>query len=451
MHKLIIIGILFLVVVQPAVSQSRKKAPDWVFNSPGDGLYYYGIGSCPMDKDVDYRKVARENAIREIAEKLLVRISSNSSLQTTASSKSYDYHENSNIRTQTLSNFQDVRLDEDWVDDAHDTYYALYKLDIDQYRQTRKEYMDLVLNTFQDYVDRSEAEFAEGNYTLWLRNLTEAMHTIGADMNSLVELEYSSRLKSAQFDLEKSLRDHMYALKLVSDRTTYSFDPLSGQPTRVYLQVNNKQYDPDHQEEIPLKIKELRGDVFYSKFLRTENGMALDLYGLLPDQGEVDLQLLMDLPDELKSVFHDSYPLLEVPVKVRFEPFFMQVTATEAVNGQVGDSPFVANFFSEFLSRCSIYEASPGDIPAYHLMVHSVITPIRSDYGKSKAVAIKMDLKIVEGVDGSTVFSKELTNSRGYGNTYQQAVKSAYDQFAQSSDSVLNEMIQVLCSKQPKF
>ncbi|MCZ6521260.1 MAG: hypothetical protein O6848_07185, partial [Bacteroidetes bacterium] len=73
MAKLIFVSLCFLVIfIPPSQAQKNKKRPDWVFVTPSDGLFYYGMGIVDTEGlPTQYRKTARETAIQEIAEKII--------------------------------------------------------------------------------------------------------------------------------------------------------------------------------------------------------------------------------------------------------------------------------------------------------------------------------------------------------------------------------------------
>lgn len=447
MQKFFIIGILLCLIGHLSLAQSRKKAPNWMLKSPSDGLFYYGIGSSSIDEREDYRKIAREHATREIAEKLLVRISSTSSLQTKATDDSYSYLVNSDIQTQTINSFQDLRLEEDWLDPSNDTYYALYKLDVERYRESRKEYMGLVLDTFGKYMSESEEAFGLGHYNLWLRNLEEAMLTIKPDLNRLVGLDYRTRLKSAQFELEELLRRQLRVLRVASDEKDYRFDPLSGQATQIILSVQSPVSSFDGGE-IPLMLKELKGDVFRSTISYTSAGMMLEVQGVLPEASEAVLQLYIDLPSGLKGLLDvEEYPLLETPVKITFEPFLISVSATEFVLGRAATSTYLDGFFTDFLSHCSILQVEEDQAPPFHLSIHSSIKEVNvSTSTPTKVVSFQLTFEVKDGVSDEVLLRKVQDNGRGFGSTYSKAVKNAYDHFVVSADPMLEELVEVLCS-----
>tara|TARA_Y100001970_G_C14246983_1_gene869004 strand:- start:2944 stop:4281 length:1338 start_codon:yes stop_codon:yes gene_type:complete len=52
------------------------KKPDWLVSRPSDKENWYGVGSVSVDKQIDYKKVARLRAVSEVAEQIKIKIES---------------------------------------------------------------------------------------------------------------------------------------------------------------------------------------------------------------------------------------------------------------------------------------------------------------------------------------------------------------------------------------
>jgi|GEM_PF-5938128 len=442
MLKILTIGMMMILPFAGSYAQSLKKAPDWVKQSPADGLYYYGIGIAQVDSQGKFREAAREKAIREIAEKLMVHVSSTSYLTSSATDDTYNYLLKSNIQSNTINNFEDLRLEADWTDRSSDTYYALYKLNKDQYEQSRSKYMDQVIGTASDYMAKAKDAYTIGQYDVSFSYLNESLLAILPDLNGQVELDYHTRLKAVELEIKQQLDEHLRSLRVVPSQASYQFNPISDHAERIIFHIYNGERQPIHQD-LPLIIDEQRGDIFNSQFQYLSNGVALDLYGVLPDQAETVIQLRPKLPKILSQHYNaQNVSLLDQPLVINFVPIHLRVKSRELILGKNSKDQFLHGFFNDFLSHCSVFE---GENAAYSMMIDSSVVPINSRIS-SKAVTFQMKLEIVDNKSGLLVLEKTLDGIHGFGPNYNAAIASAYNHFLETDSELMESIIEVLCS-----
>ena len=450
MAKLILVTLCFIVVcTPPSKAHKNKKRPDWVLNTPSDGLFYYGMGIVDTEGlPSQYRKIARETAIQEIAEKIIVSIQSESTLQLTSDTESSNYLLKDEIQTYTINYFEDLEMADDWLDKSSHQYYALYRLDKLSYKSNRRVYIETILDFSNQYISTAEESFGMGNYQKAFSYLNQALETITEDQNRLVEMEFYNQLKQLEFQIKSMLLDNLQNVDIKVEQHSYKFDPLKKDPLNIDVVVNDKA-SGDSTIRFPLEFQSLKGDLFDFKVIESEGKIQMKVYGVLPENGRCIVFIRPAIPLRLLQLFADesyqfSYPKSQ-EITINFKPLPVQITAKESVYGENADPLFFRIFFEDFLAKASVYSVKSDQNVPYKLKIRS---KIKKSTKSGKTYVAKLDLWVTinSSKKNRVLFSQNLKDIRGFGMSWEKAADNAYSRSIDMMDEPLNELIQNLCS-----
>lgn len=450
MPKLIILALCFLVLYSPQLeAQKKKKRPDWVFSTPNDGFFYYGMGIVDTEGlPSQYRKAARETAIQEIAEKIIVSIQSESTLQLTSNTENSNYLLEDKIQTRTINYFEDLEMVDDWLDKSSHHYYALYRLDKLSYKSNRRDYIETVLDFANQHISSARESFRMGNYQRAFSYLNQALETIAEDQKRLVEMEFYNQLKQLEFQIKSILLDNLQHVDIKVEQDSYLFNPLKKDPLIIDVVVVD-QISGDSISSFPLEFQSLKGDVFDYKLIESEGKVQMKVYGVLPENGRSIVHIRPGIPPRLQQLFADEMDQFSYrksqEITINFKSLPVQITAKESVYGQDADPLFFKIFFEDFLAKASVYNVkSDQDVP-YKLKIRS---KIKKSTKSGKTYVAKLDLWVTinSSKKNRVLFSQTIKDVRGYGMSWEKASSNAYSRSIDMMDVALNELIQNLCS-----
>lgn len=123
------IGLLLL-----GCGTQKEITPEWVLQKPIEQGFIYGVGSAYVNPNTDYQRIARQNALGDLASELRASIQSNTSFQ--QKEDRYGYSSEFNSSTQIQNNLELVGYEQvASFTNSNEQYYVLYRMDRSKYQQ----------------------------------------------------------------------------------------------------------------------------------------------------------------------------------------------------------------------------------------------------------------------------------------------------------------------------
>ncbi len=166
---------LFLMIFLISCSSSRKLsykqqmegAPAWVKQSPNASAYYHGVGmASKVMSPTDYRELARQNALSELASAISVNISSSSVLNQFEFDDNFSEYFRDNIKLSTEQFLEGYELVESWENEQQ--YWVYYQLSKSKFEAIKQARIDKAVNV-------SKADFEKARDFEKVANFQESM------------------------------------------------------------------------------------------------------------------------------------------------------------------------------------------------------------------------------------------------------------------------------------
>lgn len=142
----------------------NARAPEWVNSIPNNSFYYWGIGVCDLS-NLNYKEVAKKEAIESIAQQISVKIESNSFLELseTMTETSGIFQEYFQKQTQyTTQNYlQELQIFDTYQDKKY--YYICYRLEKAKYNAHIHAKSEEVARLGYDYLQQARQAEMHGN------------------------------------------------------------------------------------------------------------------------------------------------------------------------------------------------------------------------------------------------------------------------------------------------
>lgn len=151
----------FLLLI-PVILYAR--APEWVNGIPNNSLYYWGIGVSELS-NIDYREVAKHEAIENIAQQISIKIESNSFLgltetitETSVTTQEYFLKQ---AQYTTQSYLQELQIFDTYQDKKY--YYICYRLEKAKYNAHINSKKQEVAHGGYDYLQKARQAEENGD------------------------------------------------------------------------------------------------------------------------------------------------------------------------------------------------------------------------------------------------------------------------------------------------
>ncbi|MCH2215184.1 MAG: LPP20 family lipoprotein [Flavobacteriales bacterium] len=151
---------------QKEISKNESSPPDkpnWTQSKPISSTHYVGIGVAQKGSVQDYRGVAKENALSDLASEIKVNVNSNSLLYTLEREYKFEQEFRETIRTSTDLDLEDFELVENWEDE--DSYWLYYRLNKSAYAENQKQKKETAQALAVDFLAKAESAKEDGRYS----------------------------------------------------------------------------------------------------------------------------------------------------------------------------------------------------------------------------------------------------------------------------------------------
>ncbi len=167
---------------------AQEKLPSWVEQRPVDPQYYIGIGyASKTEHPTDYQKVARDNALSDIASQIKVQISSDVIQQVVEKGGILADDFKSYVRSSTKAELEGYEQVDSWEDEQN--YWVYYRLSKAKYARLRKEKLEKAKALSLDMFKRARQSERNGKIDKALLFYFQAIPPIEKFVSQPLEVE----------------------------------------------------------------------------------------------------------------------------------------------------------------------------------------------------------------------------------------------------------------------
>lgn len=207
-----------------------EGAPEWVRQTPNQQGYYHGVGmATKAGTPDDYREVARQNALSELASGISVNISSTSILNQYEFNNEYSEYYRDNIQLSTEQYLEGYELVENWENPQQ--YWVYYRLSKSKFEQIKQDRIDKAVASSQSDFMKARDFASSGNtpeaMRFYVKSLEAIKDFLGEDLKTNIDGKdqgYSSLLFSEVVSETQTLRFLFPLDKVVYTRGTGTKD-----------------------------------------------------------------------------------------------------------------------------------------------------------------------------------------------------------------------------------
>lgn len=190
--------LLFLMLAIAGIMKMTAQTPEWVTQRPISEKEYIGIGIASLSNE-DYVKVARENALADIAAQVATKVENESFLHTVdVDGKSRQLFEDK-IKSNMSAWIEGMELKDSYQ--SSDKYYVYYTLNKEVHKKNSDRRRNEIINKGLDLLKKGEAAEAAAN-------LTQAVQLYGKGLEAVepwLFMDLKAKLNDRDIDIPTEL------------------------------------------------------------------------------------------------------------------------------------------------------------------------------------------------------------------------------------------------------
>jgi len=427
---------------ETATAFVEEAKPAWVASRPMTSGYYTGIGVAQKVTGSDFRALAKENALSDLASEIKVNVNSNSLLYTLEREYKFEQEFRETIRTSTNIDLEEFELVDQWEDtDAYWVYYRLNKAD---YAAKQREKKEAAESLAVDFLAKAESAEREGKYATavdyYLRGL-QAMESFWGEKNEVLYADQVVLLDNALFSGLKALL--LDVLITTDGSSELDFD--NGFKTELEATVTNGKTGMVMQQ-VPLEYT-YQGEYGRIRGMRSTNP---DGRVIIPieEASSVNSGNLLNIKLNREILFQafqndasmreltENLTVATVQVPIRYMPPVVFISSSEKNLDQlISGEPIASAMTGSFVRKG--YQVTDNQKSS------DVVVEIESNTrkgGESQGFSTtRMDLtiRVKKTKTGEEVYKLSKSDIKGVDLTYEKAGRKAYQNFTKNIESEL--------------
>ncbi|MBN2424231.1 MAG: LPP20 family lipoprotein, partial [Calditrichaceae bacterium] len=182
-------SIILIIVIFTAGLVFGQKKPSWVDNRPVNPLYYIGIGSAQKDPALgDFRKIAKDEALRDLASEITVNISSEFIHTIVEQSGMVEEDVRKQVRSSTEASLEGYELVDNWEGETE--YWVYYRLDKDAYKTAKEQKLNKATGLSLDLFSKGKQSEKAGDIANALIFYIQALNPIQDYLGEPLQVDF---------------------------------------------------------------------------------------------------------------------------------------------------------------------------------------------------------------------------------------------------------------------
>jgi len=406
-------------------------APAWVKQTPNSGEYFHGVGmASKISTPADFREVARQNALSELAAGISVNISSSSVFSQFEFDDNYSEFFRDNIKLTTQQYLEGYELVDSWENAQQ--YWVYYRLSKTKFSEIKQQRIDKALDASKSEFMKARDFQSEGNFPesmrFYMKSIEDLKDFLGDDLKTEIDgknQDFSSLLISEMIRMIPHLKivfppeKHRFVRGVGHDRENIVLTVLYDEKTPVKgVNVETEfSYAPGKSIQ---KLSDAEGNVR----IKVENFDTRKKEEYIRASVNIDKLIKESTNDQMVRRLMESleFPVYEYPIEIISPKFYIETD--EKNMGKAISNGKVEREFRSLIERDG-FELANGEELADYILISEVSTQADSEV-KGKFSAKLTATFSLKNQKGQTVYSENLSGISGLGSSFESAGEDAY-------------------------
>lgn len=429
----------FLLILMASCSSSKslsyeelmEGAPGWVRQTPNQTGYYHGVGmATKAGTPDDYREVARQNALSELAAGISVNISSTSVLSQYEFNNEYSEYYRDNIQLTTEQQLEGYELVENWENPQQ--YWVYYRLSKSKFQQIKQDRIDKAVAMSKSDFMKARKFSTSGNapeaMRFYVKSLEEIKDFLGEDLDTEIDGKnqgYSSLLFSEMVTEMQTIR-----ISFPTQQILYTRGAGADQES-ILLTVADKNNNRIKNAPVDIRFSFSPGKV-KSETSNSNGQVRVKIPEFDSKKREEFISANISIEKMVRESTDDhvirrmleglNIPEYVLPIKIISPKFYLE--ASEQNLGTDLNSSVVKRELRNLLERDGLTVTNNTDDADF--IIRSETYTQQGTEAKGKYTATLSGSFRLENMQGQVKWLEEAGNITGLGNSFQAAGDDAY-------------------------
>ena len=436
------IKITFLIVIF-SCNQHPKISPEWIVNEPNsDSNFWVGIGSIEKPLPDNYREIAQQRALNQIASQIKVEIESEFNSVVQDLNYNLDEYFSSVINSRINQEIHFVEYVDSYESKNDFSVYA--RLSIPKYLAVQERKRNIAKKTSLEYLSQVEP-FNVNSFNLLSLAFIEIEPYL--DQNLEISDPFSeNRIINLPTLIKLKLFDFLDRVQIIPDSNPFEIKLFSNEKSYYTAKCIDKKTG-EWLENIPIFYKINRNDKYKSVISSKDGLITIDPFNSISnDELEFithgfDIKSLVD--KSVLKIINKSVRFSRIPFK--FKPFNIYIDSNERNLGVDLDPQFISSGIKEYLRSNIPCKFSNNNESDYSIKVKVYSSPrsqIPDKYGFFFVYA-NAELTVVSTMDNKELYSKSIKQVKGGHIDLKMAGMKALDNLQKKITAELPDLISI--------
>lgn len=425
-----------------AQTETTPPPPSWVSSRPISSTYYVGIGLAQKTPGVNHQRMAKENALSDLASEIEVNVNSNSLLYTLEREYKFEQEFRETIKTQTNLDLEDFEIVDSWED--QNAYWVYYRLNKATYKAKQEKKKETAKDLGLDFLSKAESAENSGQFATSADHYLRGIQALEEFANEDLKVNYAGREIFLANELFIGLNQLLTSPQLkLEDEIILSFQNRF-QTKSSLLVTSNDGTQP--YESVPIVYE------YFGIYGRNKSRLATNADGRIEIQvSEVDkerTQNAVDISIDSESIFEpyqsdkfmkeltQSIRPKRVQEPIKYIPPTVYISSTEKNLGREMDSEPIKSAVMNSLQRRDIRFANSPRAADMSIKIDANTKKSGEAQGFSTCF-LEIDLQLVDNASGEKRYQVTNTNVKGVDLDYNKAGLKAYKNLTRNIESEL--------------
>lgn len=425
-----------------AQTETGPPPPAWVNSRPISSSYYVGIGLAQKAPGINHQRVAKENALSDLASEIEVNVKSNSLLYTLEREYKFEQQFRETIKTQTNLDLEDFEVVDSWED--QNAYWVYYRLDRAAYRAKQEKKKETAQQLGLDFLSKAEAAENSGQFATAADHYLRGIQALEEFANEEMKVNYAGTEIFLANELFLGLNQLLTSPKLkLEDQIILNFQNRF-KTSASLLVTSNGSNQPF--EGVPLVYE------YFGIYGRNKSKLSTNVDGRIDIQiSDVDKERprnTVDIKIDSESIFEPyqsdkfmkeltkSIRAKSIQEPIQYIPPTVYISSTEKNLGKSMDNSPVKSAVMNSLQRRDISFANSPQDADLSININANTKKSGEAQGFSTCF-LEIDLSLVDNASGEKRYQVTNSNVKGVDLDYNKAGLKAYKNLTRNIESEL--------------
>lgn len=410
---------------------------------PNNQNYYYGIGSNKISEE-NFRKLAKNKALRDLATEIRINISSEFKQEITEKSGLVESEVSNTIQTNIQSDLEGFELVKELRESGY--YYVLYRLSKLKHKKIQIKKRETSVKKSLAYHSQAKKYFDENRYSEGIRSLLLSLQEIDKYLAINLKAEIKGEETIINTYLINLIQENLNKIEIKPVSNPINYDLVTHKGNKIGLKSNVKngsEIIPVSNFPIHLSFIEGEGNLEEKVVTKSEGQATAGILKLNPSKqkalikAEFDINSFIEADSEsLFSKILANFTLPSTKVNIELNPISIFISANEKNLNKTMQQNLIEPSIKNNLTKNGFNFVDDRETAEYEISITSNTRKGNEIYGQY-VTYLNLSIKVINLKNNTEIFAINKPNIKGIRLNYNEAGLNAYKKFKSNLSTML--------------